>query len=558
MLVLLIVAVLLTYALQVSRDRYRTHAATNLHNLTLSLERNLYARFQAADLVLQSAVERYARLPHDTDSRDRAFTAHLVSLSRQLPDQPALRAADRAGLVRQGAGADARQGISVASRRFFREALGSPGLVIGLPLKSRISHRWVLPLARSLRDGQDQVAGVVYLNLDIEDFAATLDALDLGLHGAVTLFNTQREVLMRRPALPPADDERPAQLRAPETLRAMAAQMESAQYESLSSIDGLRRMSFYRKIQHFPVYILVGFAQSDVLAPWYREVMLTVAAWLALCGSTALLLRSQHRANLQQARSLQALDEEKQRANAANRAKSEFLANMSHEIRTPLNAVIGLTYLMRRDASEPKLQDRLSKVDSAAKHLLQVISDILDLSKIEAGKMELEDTDVDLAALMSRAVEMVAVSAREKGLALLLDCGTLPRPLRGDPTRLSQALLNLLSNAVKFTAQGSVRLHAAVVREEPARVLVRFEVEDTGEGIAADRQAALFNAFEQGDNSTTRRHGGTGLGLALTRHLARMMGGDVGLASAPGLGSRFWFSAWLSRGAEQEPRPPGA
>jgi len=235
-------------------------------------------------------------------------------------------------------------------------------------------------------------------------------------------------------------------------------------------------------------------------------------------------------------------------AEAATRAKSAFLANMSHEIRTPMNAIIGLTHLMARDTQDRLQAERLGKVDDAARHLLQVINDILDLSKIEAGKMALESAEFSVDLLMTRAFGMVAARAREKGLELVLDTGHLPGRLRGDPTRLSQSLLNLLSNAVKFTERGWVQLRADVVREAGERLEVIFEVTDTGEGIAPDRQDSLFAAFEQADSSTTRRHGGTGLGLALTRHIASMMGGQVGVRSEMGRGSTFWFTAWLHAG----------
>jgi len=236
------------------------------------------------------------------------------------------------------------------------------------------------------------------------------------------------------------------------------------------------------------------------------------------------------------------------RAEAASRAKSAFLANMSHEIRTPMNAIIGLTHLIQRDNRDPLQRDRLAKVADATRHLLEVLNDILELSKIESGVLELEDTAIERDALVARAFEMVAQRARAKGLDLLLETGGVPASLRGDPTRLSQALINLLSNAVKFTERGWVRLRLEVLERDGERVVVRFEVRDTGIGIAPDRQAALFNAFEQADASTTRHYGGTGLGLALTRRLARLMGGDAGLASTEGEGSAFWFTARLGVG----------
>jgi len=237
-------------------------------------------------------------------------------------------------------------------------------------------------------------------------------------------------------------------------------------------------------------------------------------------------------------------------AEEATRAKSAFLANMSHEIRTPMNAIIGLTHLLTRDTQDALHQDRLRKIDSAARHLLQVINDILDLSKIEAGKVALEQLEFSRDELMTRVFEIVAAPARDKGLELVLDTDHLPARFVGDPTRLAQMLINLLGNAVKFTERGWVRLCGDLLREDRHGLEVRFEVRDTGVGIAPEDQARLFQAFEQADRSTTRRHGGTGLGLALTRHLAALMGGSVGMSSRPGEGSTFWFTVRLQQAPE--------
>jgi PAS domain S-box-containing protein len=235
-------------------------------------------------------------------------------------------------------------------------------------------------------------------------------------------------------------------------------------------------------------------------------------------------------------------------AEAANRAKSAFLANMSHEIRTPMNAIIGLTHLLQRDASDAVAAERLTKVAEAAEHLMQVINDILDLSKIEAGKLELEEADFSLAGVLSRTRSLVAERAQAKGLEIAVEADDVPDALRGDPTRVQQALLNLLSNAVKFTEHGRIVLRVTRVGEAADPLLLRFSVRDTGIGIPADTLETLFSAFMQADTSTTRRFGGTGLGLAIAQRLAAMMGGEIGVTSQPGAGSEFWFTARLRAG----------
>ncbi len=242
-------------------------------------------------------------------------------------------------------------------------------------------------------------------------------------------------------------------------------------------------------------------------------------------------------------------------AEAANRSKSEFVANMSHEIRTPLNAIVGMSYLMRRDSVDPKQTERLDQIEIASSHLLSIVNDVLDIAKAESGKLALEHAAFMLSDLQYSVDSLMAERARAKGLKLHIDLRALPAALVGDRTRLTQALVNYLSNAVKFTEQGDITLSARVLERQGSKVLARFEVADTGIGIAPESLVRLFSAFEQADGSTTRRYGGSGLGLAITGRLAKLMGGEAGAQSALGQGSTFWFTAWLES-AESAPAMP--
>ncbi len=269
--------------------------------------------------------------------------------------------------------------------------------------------------------------------------------------------------------------------------------------------------------------------------------------------------RTEHLEEMVAART-DALQVAKEAAEAGSRAKSIFLSNMSHELRTPMNAIIGMTSLAMMGAAQPKQREQLTKVDASARRLLAVINDILDIANIESDRQSLETVDFRLGDLVVSVEALVGVPAADKHLKLHLVVAPELAQLSvsGDPLRLKQVLMNLTTNAVRFTAAGSVTLRVQQVEEGESGVLLRWEVQDTGIGIAEQDLQRIFYAFEQADNSMTRKHGGTGLGLAICRRLVASMGGAIGVNSQVGQGSTFWFTVCLPRTAPRNVATPQA
>lgn len=286
---------------------------------------------------------------------------------------------------------------------------------------------------------------------------------------------------------------------------------------------------------------------------WTREHALLVLGFVALVtiltSSWVMILRRRVRSQMTELQTKnEALAQAVEDAKQATRLKSEFLANMSHEIRTPMNAILGMTALAIDARSREEQQEYLADVMNSAESLLSLLNDILDLSKIEAGRMELSPTLISLGSLVQDATRFLSQAARQKGLELTCNCSPeIPDNLLADPLRLRQVLLNLVGNAIKFTETGSVKVEAQTESEDPNSLLVRFAVRDTGLGIPDDKQALIFESFCQADGSTSRKHGGTGLGLTISSRLVELMGGRIWVESKPGVGSTFYFTARFTK-----------
>ena len=307
--------------------------------------------------------------------------------------------------------------------------------------------------------------------------------------------------------------------------------------------------------EQYKGYLIVGFGVMAVLA-MLCVLLLTQRQRTKIANDALVASERLHREQLEGLVSQRTLELEaanaaeqvaRTKAEQSSQAKGAFLANMSHEIRTPLNAITGMAQFLRKDSLTPKQAVSLDKLESASEHLLGIINSILDLSKIDAGMFQLEMATMRVDAVVANVVAMVSDRAHAAKLEIATDVAVIPGNFLGDATRIQQALLNYATNAIKFSTSGRVTIRVRLVDESQDKVLLRFEVEDTGIGISRDALGRLFNAFEQADNSTTRKYGGTGLGLSITQKIAQLMGGDAGAQSTPGVGSLFWFTVRLPK-----------
>ena len=424
------------------------------------------------------------------------------------------------------------------------QALFADGLFIGKPVLGKVSGRWTIQLSRRISAPDGRALGVVVASLDPGYFESVYAGIDLGDQGVVTLLGDDRTIRARVAGGKPAGLG--SQLDADSPVFRAGSQAQGS-YRRRSGVDQVERVFSFREVKGFPLYVVVGLNVERALAGWHTMATMAVSLMGLLTAVTVvgLVMFARGVRRLEASNRELAISEAK--AQAANRAKSEFLSAVSHELRTPLTSIRGFAELMERRLEQPKFRDQAAIIRRSAEHLNTVLSDILDFAKVEAGAMHVRRAPVLLHEVIRSTAEVFRVTAVAKGLDLRVQIDPdVPETLVTDELRLRQVLNNLLSNALKFTAEGHVLLSA-----DCAGGRLNLRVSDTGPGIPEELHEVVFERFRQASAQVANDHGGTGLGLTLSRELTRLMGGTLTLESAAGQGARFTVSLPLPAATAQ-------
>lgn len=470
--------------------------------------------------------------------------------------------------------------LDLSDREHFRVHLegGGDSLFISKPVIGRVSKKWSIQFTRKIVDSSGSFAGVIVLSIDPEYFSGFYKGIDIGASGAITLVGMDGVIRARASKL--VTRMEPKGITLPKNRPFFDPTKPAAGiYTASSAVDGVTRIGAYRRLQDYPLVVLVLQAEDEVLAGpnarrtqafyagFFLSFLILLVGWILwknecrrrnllqtlmkseedLHSHNDQLLATEEMLRVQiyeyEVAQIQ-LKEASAAAEAASIAKSEFLATMSHEIRTPMNSVIGMTSMLLETELSDEQYEYAEIAHRNGESLLKLINDILDFSKIEARKLDMEIIAFDLEILLNETVKLFVLQAAETNLKLVCQITPeVPIYLKGYPGRLRQIITNLVNNALKFTENGEVVVCASLQSEEGDIAEILFEVRDTGIGIPLARQEAIFAPFMQADGSTTRKYGGTGLGLAICSRLAGLMGGEIGLESEEGKGSKFWFTA---------------
>lgn len=575
-------------SLENSRSQIETEVRERTASLAEIAEAGLSTQALRIELALAALVDTIEHQAEHGPPTDAWIDALLADYDRRVGGGVTFRLADAQGMVRWGSRVDRAAPVSMADRVHFLAHRQEPGrrMIFEGPLHGRLAKEWVVHFSHALRSPRNDFAGVLVAVIPVRLLQEKIAALPLGQNGSATIRNLDKRLIARVPADPNPVWQPGSTKVAPEFQAILESGAATGEYRTRQTPDGIERQIAFRRIAGMPAVLVVGLAPEDFLAVWRQEVLNTVLLLILLLGISlgaagliwgawrrqqaamreaidarrALAAQQNHLEDLvaQRTAELEASQRELQDALAEAQhlahVKSTFLAHMSHEMRTPLNAILGFVHLLRGETASPRSAERLDRIDMAGRHLLDLINEILDYAKIDAGKLVLEHRPVALESMLDAVRSMIEPAARAKGLAVEIDNRAAPDLwIEADETRLRQALLNLAGNAVKFTEHGRIVLRV-LPAEQDQRLKLRFEVEDSGSGIDPAELSRLFEPFEQ--HAQTR--GGTGLGLAITRSIAEHMGGTAGAESRPGVGSIFWFTGVFERAAPTVPTCAGS